>query len=82
MAEKRLKRFPVYEEYLDGLFQGTTSVLAGLPDDVTVTDSYYDEARQVFFFILQSDDFDEVPEGEVIPIVDPADFEVTDTLYE
>ena len=78
MAEKRLKRFPMYEEYVNGFFQGKVSVLADLPDDVNMHDFYYDEARQVFYFILQSDEFDEVAEGAIIPEVDPDDFELRD----
>jgi hypothetical protein len=67
MKERQIRRFPVVSETIDDFFQGELMYVGGLPDDVTVLDSYYDQEKQTYFFILESDDFEPVIEGERIP---------------
>ena len=69
MSNKRLRRVGVPEEFVDLLFSGGTKIISGLPDDTTVTDCYNEPQRQSFFFIVQSEEFEPVPEGEIIPQV-------------
>ena len=61
------RRLSIPEENIDGLFRGDLAFLTGLPDDVTVTDCYKDQAKQIFYFVIESEEFEEVPEGAIIP---------------
>ena len=65
------RRFGVPSRAMDKLFQGGLRVLNGLPDDTRIDDCYWDGARDQFFFVLESEDFEHVGEGEVIPLLDP-----------
>ena len=66
----QVRRLGIPEENIDGLFRGDLAFLTGLPDDTKVIDCYNDEAKQVFYFLIESDEFEDVPEGAVIPTIE------------
>ena len=65
----QVRRLGIPEENIDGLFRGDLAFLTGLPDDTTVIDCYKNKSKQVFYFLLESEEFENVPEGSVIPTV-------------
>jgi hypothetical protein len=69
--DRRLKRVPLYNEWIGPLFSGRANVIQGLPPDIRLRDAYEDAARDTFTLVFQSDEFDPVEEGEVIPEIKP-----------
>lgn len=67
--ERRLVRVPIYDEVVNELFQGGAKVLTGLPDDATLRRTYRDASTDSWYFIFQSESFDRVGEGEILPEV-------------
>jgi len=66
-----IRRLPIHEELLEPILFGDSNIINGLPDDTTINmdQSYRDDSRQIFYFVVQSDEFEDVPEGEVVPEV-------------
>lgn len=51
-------------------------MLKDMPEDVAYVWTFYDAMRDCFGIVLSSDEFDEVPPGEVIPSFTPEMFSV------
>lgn len=50
---------------------------AGVPDDVEVVNVWFDQERRVFMFRLSHPSWDEVPDGEISPVIGRMDLERT-----
>lgn len=71
MGKKRLKRVPIDAHCIADLFAGDLTIVTGFPDDVTIDRVYEEPATQQYFFILSSEKFPVVEEGQEIPIEQP-----------
>lgn len=72
---RRLKRYQVSHALLAALFETgnvikPARVINGLPKEATVCRVMSDTQRDCSVFVVQSAEFDEVPEGEPIPLAD------------
>lgn len=67
----QIRRLALHNELIEPILLGDSNTISGLPDDTSIRmdQSYYDESRQTLFLIVQSDEFEDVPEGEIIPEV-------------
>jgi hypothetical protein len=65
--EKRLRRVPIRSKNISNFLAGNMAVIEGLPDDVEVVRTYEDPAAQSYYFVVRSDEFPPVEEGEEIP---------------
>ena len=68
-AGRRLRRFEITPELFVSMSSGTFSVLSdGLPKDASVVGSGFDNGRGVFMIMVQSEAFDPVGPGAVVPL--------------
>jgi len=67
----RVQGFPLNQSILRMLFTRGRKVAyeveQGLPEDSQIVRSYYDRNLHQYFFVVQSQEFERVPEGEPIP---------------
>ena len=77
MNERRRKLIPVSSIFLvqqawahTGLFMHVKCT-DGLPDDATFIGLTYDHMRDVYYFCYQSAEWDEVPDGMMLPTFTP-----------
>lgn len=68
--ERGAKRVPLVNEVLAPLLSGNATVVGGLPDDITIERVYNDIARDQFVLIVTSEEFEPVPEGDEIPVLE------------
>lgn len=66
-TERRVKRVKLLDEWLSPLLTGEVTIISNLPDDAVVEDVYRNEVRACLVLKIVSDEFEPVPEGEVIP---------------
>lgn len=66
-SQKRIKAVKVTREVVNPLFRGDMAVIAGLPDDANFVRFYNEPRRDLLMFVFESDEFQPVTEGEVIP---------------
>lgn len=65
--ERRIKRVQITDEIIYDLLSGRFVRLEGLPDDAMIRRTYRDATTDSWWFVFQSDTFNPVEEGEVIP---------------
>jgi len=66
----KFKQLPVSSNTLLEIFKGGTFEIdrSGLPKDAKLINFYEAQDRHSFMFVIESKYFDEVAEGEIIPI--------------
>jgi hypothetical protein len=66
---RRRKRFPIFTEFMDYIFSNPDNVMADidLPPDAELMRMYEDRASNTYYAIYQSDEWEPIPEGEIIP---------------
>jgi hypothetical protein len=65
--QKRVKAVQITREVVNPLFRGDMAVIAGMPDDANFVRFYNEPRRDLLMFVFESDEFEPVTEGEVIP---------------
>lgn len=71
MNTRRLRRMQVTPEMIVRMRRGTFRVIANeLPEDVVIMGANYDNQQNLFEILLQSDQWDPVVKGGVIPVCD------------
>lgn len=66
--ERRFKAISFSEIYLMALIMGTLEInMSSLPEDVWMIRCGWDERTLGIFIILQSESYEPVPQGEIIP---------------
>jgi len=73
---RRLKRVRATEEWVEMLFKGKVTLVAGMPDDASLENFNYDPSRNEMQFIFSSSEWDKIAEGGYIPEVDASVVEV------
>ena len=65
----RYKQLPISPMTLLEMFKGGTFevIKSGLPKDVKLINLYNAPERHCFMFVIESQEFNEVAEGEIIP---------------
>lgn len=69
--DRRVVRVPVYREWVEQLFRGDLAIVERLPDDIRFTGAYHDPLRDTYYFKFKSEQFEPVPEDDVIPEHEP-----------
>lgn len=66
---RRWRNVPIYEHSLHFAFQGgrDRAITSDWPDDAQVVGGHWDQATGVMLLTVQSENFDEVAVGNVIP---------------
>ena len=66
----RYKQLPISPVTLLEMFKGGTFFVdeSGLPKDAKIVNFYEAQDRHSFMFVMESKEFDEVAEGEIIPM--------------
>ena len=67
----RLVRIPIRYEELQPLFTGNIAIATRLPEDARLVDTFEEPERRQHSFVFRHGAFDPVPEGEVIPAIEP-----------
>lgn len=65
--QRRIVRAPLHEEFVSSLFCGDLAIVSNLPDDATFVRAYEDKDTLIYYFVFQSEQFEPVKAGEVIP---------------
>lgn len=69
--ERRIKRIVVSEEFGEILFTNPNKMyVEGLPDDAQFVEARQSVERMCLYFIYESEEWDHVEEGEMIPTLD------------
>lgn len=71
---RRLKRMIVSEEVMLDSLRGRARI-TNIPDGAVIRNVVYDWDRHAFAVFIQHDSFPEVPDGAIIPLFDPMEFE-------
>ena len=67
----RVVRIPIRYEELQPLFTGNIAIATRLPEDARLIDTFEEPERRQHSFVFRHETFDPVPEGEVIPAIEP-----------
>jgi hypothetical protein len=67
MNENRLKIYGVRERNLFDFFTETTD--HKIPDDATLVRTWQEQSQRAFYFMVRSDEFDPVKEGNEPPYI-------------
>ena len=76
MNERRRKLVPVTRLFATDMLWHTGTIVhikcaEGLPEDASFIGLTYDHMRDVYYFCYQSSEWEEVPEGEMLPVFMP-----------
>jgi hypothetical protein len=65
--DERVKAVPMTREVVEPLFRGDMAMVCGMPDDARFVRFYNEPRRDLLMFVFESEEFDIVEEGAVIP---------------